>query len=151
MSRKINNFKPRRQSWRCKFSRKKIAEKKEKALLDEAYEMYGETNKAEEQVPRRRPRTRGLKRALELERQKKVELANQLTFNEQFAVIVNENQEQWLDRANQHLEKLMEKENNDNDILRKRGKHYFNKNQISSSKLQKAKSRLETLTKKNEG
>ena len=54
-------------------------------------------------------------------------------------------------RANQYLDKLLEKEIKDNDILRKRAKHYFKKNQIASSKLQKAKSRLETLTKKNEG
>ena len=54
--------------------------KKSKALLDEAYGEYGEQQ--EEQVPRRRPRTRGLKRALELEKQKEVELANQLTLNE---------------------------------------------------------------------
>ena len=36
-------------------------------------------------------------------------------------------------------------------ILRKRAKHYFKKNQIASSKLQEAKSRLETIVKKKEG
>ena len=92
-----------------------------------------------------------MKRALELEREKEVELANELTLNEQFSIIVNENQEKWLDKANQHLEKLLEKENKDNDIFRRRAKNYFKKKQIVSSKLQKAKSRLETLTKKNEG
>ena len=44
-------------------------------------------------MPRKRPSTRALKRALELERKKEVELANELTLNEQFAIIVNENQE----------------------------------------------------------
>ena len=102
-------------------------------------------------MPRRIPRTRGLKRALELEKQKEVELPNQLTFNEQFAMIVNENWEECLDNANQNLDKLIEKAKKDNDILRKRAKHYFKKNQITSSKLQKAKSRLETLAKKIEG
>ena len=56
-------------------------------------------------------------------------------------MIFNENWDKWLDRANQYLENLPQKENKDNDILRKRAKHYFNKNQIASSKLQKAKSR----------
>ena len=120
-------------------------------MLYEAYERYGETNEAEEKVPRKRPRTRGLRRALELERKKEVELANELTLNEQFSIIVNENQEKWLDRANRHLEKLLEKENKDNDIFRRRANNYFKKNQIASSKLQKGKSRLETLTNKNEG
>ena len=62
-------------------------------MLDEAYERYGETNEEEEKVPRKRTRTRGLKRALELERKKEVELANELNMNEQFAIMVNENRE----------------------------------------------------------
>ena len=120
-------------------------------MLDEAYERYGEKNEAKEQVPRRRPRTRGLKRALELERKSEVELANELTLNKKISIIVNDNREKWLDRANHHLDKLLEKENKDNDIFIRRAKKYFKKNQIASSKLKKVKSRLETLTKKNEG
>ena len=81
----------------------KREENKAKALLDEAYGRYSETNEVEEQVPRRRPRTRGPKRALKLKRQKEVELANQRTLNEQFVVVFNENREKWLDGANQHL------------------------------------------------
>ena len=63
----------------------------------------------EKQVPRRRPRTRGLKRALELEWQKERELVDELTLNEQFAVVINANQEKLLDRDNQNLERLLEK------------------------------------------
>ena len=133
------------------FPKEKREEKKAKALLDKSYESYGETNEAKEQVPRRRPTTRGLKRALELERQKEVELANELNLNENFSIMLNENREHWLNRSNQHLEKLLEKENKDNDILINRAKHYFKKNQTASSKLQKVKSRLEILTKINEG
>ena len=62
--------------------KEKREENKAKAFLDEAYERYGETSEVEEQVPRRIPRTIGLKRSLELERQKEVELANELTLNE---------------------------------------------------------------------
>ena len=64
MSKKTNNFKPSRQSWILSFLKPKREENKAKALLDEAYERYGETNEAEEQVPRRRPRTRGMKLSL---------------------------------------------------------------------------------------
>ena len=120
-------------------------------MLDKTLENYGLLDEKDEQGPIKRPRARGLKRALELERQKEVELANKLTLNEQFSIIVNENKEQWLDRDNQNLEKLLENANKDNDILIKKAKHYFKKNQIASSKLKKAKSRHETLIKKNEG
>ena len=64
---------------------------KAKALLDETYGQYGEY--LDEQVPRRRPRTRGLKRALELEKKREAELANEFTLSEQFSKMVNENQE----------------------------------------------------------
>ena len=50
--------------------KEKREDEKVKALLDEAYGQYSE------QVTRRRPRTRGLKRALELEKQKEAQLAN---------------------------------------------------------------------------
>lgn len=55
-----------------KYIRAKGEVKKAKFQLDEAYGDYGELD--DEQGQRKIPRTRGLKRALELERQKKVEL-----------------------------------------------------------------------------
>jgi len=87
----------------------KREEMKAKALLDEASDRYGEFE--EEQEPRKRPRTRGLKRALELEKQKEAELANELTWNEKFSILINENREHWIDKVNQHLEKLLDKTN----------------------------------------
>ena len=45
--------------------KEKREENKAKVLLDEAYDRYGEPNEEEDKVPRKRPRTRGLKRALE--------------------------------------------------------------------------------------
>ena len=83
--------------------KEKREENKAKALLDEAYYSYGETNEEEYQVPRKRPRTRGLKRALLLERKKEAELANELTLNEKFAIMINENRENWFERVNEHL------------------------------------------------
>ena len=91
-----------------------------------------------------------MKRALEIERQKEVELANQLTLNEQFAVIINESWEKWLERAIQHLHKLLEKRNKDNDILIKRAKHYAKKNKIARSKLKQANEKIEALTMQEE-
>ena len=53
----------------------------------------------DEQASRGKPRTRGLKRALALERQKEAQIVDQLTLNEQLAIVINENREPWLDRA----------------------------------------------------
>ena len=55
-----------------------------------------------------------MKRALAIEREREVELVDQLTLNEQLAIGFGENREPWLDRANQHLEKLLAKANKDN-------------------------------------
>ena len=49
---------------------------KAKALLEETLERFGEPDDEEDQPPRQRPRTRGLKRALALERQWEAELAD---------------------------------------------------------------------------
>ena len=78
--------------------------------------------------------------------QKEIELAYDLTLNEQFAVVINEYQEKWFDRANQHLEKLLEKANKDNDIQRRMAKHYAKRNKIARSKLKKANEKIETLS-----
>lgn len=55
---------------------------KAKALLEETLEKFGELDDDEDRPPRHRPKTRGLKRALALERQWEAELADQLTLNE---------------------------------------------------------------------
>lgn len=121
---------------------------KTKILLDEAYGEYGE--QLDEQVPRKRPQTRGLKRALKLEEQKEAELANHLTLNEQFSKMMNENQEYWLERVNSHLEKLLVKVKRDNEIHKKMSKHYAYRERISRAKLKAKKDKIESLTKKEE-
>ena len=85
--------------------KEKIEAEKAKALLDEVYGEY--SDHLEERVPRRRSRSRGLKRALELEKKREAELANEFTLNEKFAKMVNENWEHWLQRVNGHLEELL--------------------------------------------
>ena len=133
-----------------KFIKAQREPEKAKIFLEEALETYGVTEEPKYQVTRRRPRTRGLKRALELERQKEVELANQLTLNEKFAVVINDNREQWIDRDNQNLEKLLEKENRDNDVLRRKSKHYAQRDKIARAKLKRANAKIEALTMKEE-
>ena len=91
-----------------------------------------------------------MKRALELEKKREVELVNQLTLNEQLAIMINEDRDHWLDRANQHLEKLLDKARKDNDIQIRMAKHYAKRNRIARSKLKRENAKIETLTMKKE-
>ena len=70
---------------------------KSKVMLDETLEKYGFLD---EKALRGRPRTRGLKISLALEIQKEAKIVDQLTLNEQLAMVINENREPWLDRSN---------------------------------------------------
>ena len=101
-------------------------------------------------MPTRRPRTRGLKRAFELEREKEAQLANQLTLNEQFGIMMNENREYWLERANTHLEELLAKANRDMEIQRRMAKYYAMRNKIARAKLKRAQARIEALVHQEE-
>ena len=101
-------------------------------------------------MPRKRPRTRGLKRALELEKQKEAELANQLTLNEHFAKMINENREHWIERVNNDLENLLDKAKRNNEIEKNMEKQYAYRERISGAKLKAAKEKIETLTKQRE-
>ena len=65
-------------------------------------------------------------------------------------MVINEKREPLLDRANQHLENILENENKDNDILRKKVKHYAQKDKIAKAKLKRANAKIEALTMKNE-
>ena len=121
-------------------------EKKYKVMLDETLEKYGFLDEQDEEAPRSRPRTRGLKRALALERQKEAHIANQLTLNEQLAMVINENREPWLARANKNLENILEKANKDNDLLRRRVKHHAQKEKIAMAKLKRANENIGDLT-----
>ena len=118
---------------------------KAKFFLEETLETYGETNEAEDKVPRIRPRTGGMKRALEIERKKEPEIINEITWNEKFSIVINENLENQFESINEHLEKLLEKEKKDNDIQRNMAKHYCRRNQIARSMLKKVNSKLDNL------
>lgn len=121
---------------------------KAKALLDESYGEYGD--QLEEHVPRKRPRTRGLKRALELEKHKEAQLANELTLNEQFPIMINDNREHWIKRVKNHLENLLDKAERENNIQGRMEKYYCQRNQIARAKLKPAKAKIEDLTHQEE-
>jgi len=83
---------------------------------------------------------------LGLEKQKEAELANELTLNEKFAKMVNENWEHWLERVKNHLESLLDKAKRDTDFQRNMAKYYCRRNQIARANLKTARARIEALT-----
>ena len=115
-------------------------------MLEEMLEKHGLLEKQDGKALRSRHITRGLKRALALEKQKEAQIADQITINEQLAMVINENREPWLDRANQHLEKLLEKANKYNDLLRRKVKHHAQKDKIAMAKLKRSNAKVEALT-----
>lgn len=64
--------------------------------------------------------------------------------------MINQDWEYWLDRVNDHLEKLLAKTKKDNDIQRRMEKHYAMRNQIARAKLKRAQAKIEKLTKKED-
>ena len=70
----------------------------------------------------------------------------ELTFEERIAVEINEDKEFWLDKANFHLEKLLDKANMDNKLQKKMEIHYYTRNQVAKVKIKQLKDKLkETL------
>lgn len=72
---------------------------------------------------RKIPRTKGHKEALQ-EEQKQMLLNEDLDLEERIALEVNQDKQYWLNRVNENLEKFLEKENKDNQILRHMVHHY---------------------------
>lgn len=101
-------------------------------------------------MPRIRQRARGLNKALEQERKREEELANQLTLKDQLSEMVNENREYFLEKVNDHLENLLDNAKKDNDIPIKMAKHYAMRDKIARAKLKRAHGKIESLTRKEE-
>lgn len=101
---------------------------------------------------RKRPRTRGLKKALQ-EEQEQILLNEDLDLEDWIALEVNQDKEYWLNRVNEHLEKLLEKENMDNQLLRHMDHHYQAQNMIANVKLKQLENKLKEAKKdpKDEG
>ena len=84
---------------------KLLQERKKNMINQEAMEGPKEAENI-----RKIPKTRGLKRALEKEKQE----AQSLSFDQQLAKEIEDKREVWLERVNIHLEKLLMKANRDN-------------------------------------
>ena len=63
---------------------------------------------------------------------------------------VNENQEYWLERENDHLEDLKDEAKKDNDIQRRMAKNYAMRDKIARAELKRAHEKIEALTKQEE-
>ena len=55
--------------------------------------------------------------------------------------------EYWLEKVNDHLEKILGKANQDNDIQRRMEKYYAMRKKVARAKLKRAHAKLEALTK----
>ena len=94
-----------------------------------------------------RPKTRGLKRALEQEKHE----AEKLSFEERIAKEVEDDREVWLDRVNLHLENILHKANKDNEMLRNISNRYIIRNKICNIKIKNMKEKhKKTLIKHKE-
>lgn len=92
------------------------------------------------------PKKRGLKRALEHEKQHDALLVEEITFEERISMEINENREIWIDRVNIHLEKLLHMANKGNKMLRCMANLYHTRNKICNVKVKRLRDKLkETL------
>jgi len=80
-------------------------------------------------------------------------LNEDLDLEERIALEVHHDKEYWLNRVNEHLEKLLEKENRDNQKLRHMAHHYQAQNMIANVKVKQLKNKLKETKKeqKDEG
>ena len=89
---------------------------------------------AEVETKARRPGTRGLKRALQKERESTPKLGWK-NFDELIIDEINQDIEYWLDRVNGNLEKLLKKSKKNNDLQRHMANNYCSRNKISQIRL----------------
>ena len=78
----------------------------------------------EDQSRRKRPRTMGLRRALEKQKEEDVALFQSFPLTTLFTQEIEKNREAWLERVNDHLEKKLESANRDLDLQRRMIEHY---------------------------
>ena len=111
-----------------KFKAKK-QEMKGKEVVDHEDLEYHEGH-----VARKRPRTMGLRKALQREREQKPSM-EELTFEDRVSMEINEDGDFWLEKINFHLEKLLENANMDNKLQKKRAIHYYTRNHVVKVKI----------------
>lgn len=92
------------------------------------------------------PRTRGLKKALQ-EEQEHILLNEDLDLEDRISLEVHKEKEYWLNRVNEHLEKILRKENRDNQMLRHMVHHYQAQNMIANVKVKQLENKLKEAKK----
>ena len=92
----------------------------------------------EDQPRRKRPRTMGLKKALEKQKEEEDALLQSTPLTALFEQEIENNREAWLERVNDHLEK----ENRDLDLQWRMTGHYKKLTQVAQRKLKAAQEKL---------
>ena len=90
----------------------------------------------------RTPRIRGLKKALQRERESTTPKLGWQNFDELILDEINQDKEYWLDRVNGNLEKLLKKAKKNNNLQRNMANHYCASNKISQIKLKQVNKNL---------
>lgn len=100
-------------------------------------ELMGEfnNNEEEDQPRRKRPRTMGLKRALEKQKEEEAALFQSFPLTTLFTQEIENSREAFLERVNKHLENKLEKANRDLNLQRKMTEHFKKVNQFARRKL----------------
>ena len=113
-------------------------------------ELMGEFDESEDedQPRRKRPRTMGLKKALEKKEEEEDALLQSTPLTTLFTQKIENNREAWLERVNDHLEKKLEKENRDLELQRRMTRHYKNLNQFARRKLKATQEKLKEAQRK---
>jgi len=122
-------------------ARQLIMEKEQTKLLQQGGRGKGkavlepsEHEETEKQVRKKRPWTKGLKKALKEEKEHNLPHED-LDMEDRIPLEVNEDREYWLNKVNDYLEKLLDKANEDNQLLRHMAHYYQTRNMISNIKL----------------
>ena len=96
----------------------------------------------EEEASRKIPRTMGLRKSLEKQREEESALAQQYPLTHLLAQEIENDKESWLERANKHLETKLEKANKYLDLQRRMTGHYKKLNQFARKKLKISQTKL---------
>ena len=107
-------------------------------------ELMGEfkDSEDEDQPRRKRPRTMGLRKSLEKQKEEEVALLQSTPLTTLFTKEIENNREAWLERVNDHLEKKLEKANRDFDLQQRMTRHYKKLNQFERWKLKATQEKL---------
>ena len=95
---------------------------------------------------RKRPRTKGLKKALQ-EEEEHILLNEELDLEDIIALEASQEKEYWLNKLNENMEKLLEKSNRDNQLLRHMAHHYQAQNMSCNVKVKQLENKLKEAQK----